>query len=355
MLDEAFVDGAAYREGSGHERAAQAARIASAHRSVQPWRAGGTVVAPAGGRPLHSRRGSRRRAWRERMVLLLVAGALAGAWAGGLLPSLGAVGSATVDARLSGVGAPAPGEEPAASQRLLSAPPVPTSESGGFAFLHAAEDGRSPVRWDPCRPVRYVVRPAVRPRAGRRCWAARSPRSVPRRALAWSTAGSPRSDRVHSGSPTSRSGTAAAGRRFWSCGQTRPSPRSWPGTSPGTPSRSATPGRAAAALRQRAGRAGRAAAQPAAGQARGCRAGPWGRAARAHAPSRAGSRRRPQPADEPDRRTGWTGRVPGRRPARAGPGRCWRLPVRCGHSRSASQSAPHHRDESSERATGTPV
>lgn len=160
MLDEAFVDGAAYREGSGHERAAQAARIASAHRSVQPWRAGGTVVAPAGGRPLHSRRGSRRRAWRERMVLLLVAGALAGAWAGGLLPSLGAVGSATVDARLSGVGAPAPGEEPAASQRLLSAPPVPTSESGGFAFLPAAEDGRSPVRWDPCRPVRYVVRPA---------------------------------------------------------------------------------------------------------------------------------------------------------------------------------------------------
>lgn len=166
MLDEAFVDGAVYREGSGHERAAQATRIASAHRSVHAWRVGGTVVEPTGGRPLHTRRGSRRRAWRERVVLLLVVGALAGAWAGGLLPSLGAGGSPTVDARLSEVGAPAPREEPAASKRLLPAPAVPTSQSGGFAFLRAAEDGRSPVSWDPCRPVRYVVRPAGQAPAG---------------------------------------------------------------------------------------------------------------------------------------------------------------------------------------------
>lgn len=92
------------------------------------------------------------------MVLLALAG-VAGAWAGGVLPSgavasvlAGGVGPRAVDVL-------APGEERASGQRLLPAPAVPAGP-GSYAFSNVLEDGRSPVGWDPCRPMRYVVRPA---------------------------------------------------------------------------------------------------------------------------------------------------------------------------------------------------
>lgn len=53
---------------------------------------------------------------------------------------------------------------PQASEgRLL--PPVPVTTEGSHAFLHVAEDG-GPVGYDPCRPVRYVVRTEGAPRSG---------------------------------------------------------------------------------------------------------------------------------------------------------------------------------------------
>lgn len=53
---------------------------------------------------------------------------------------------------------------PAASDgRVL--PAVPVTTSGSHAFLHVHADG-TPVGYDPCRPVEYVVRPDHEPAAG---------------------------------------------------------------------------------------------------------------------------------------------------------------------------------------------
>lgn len=46
------------------------------------------------------------------------------------------------------------------AQPLAAPAPAPTGE-GGYAVLAVDDDG--PVRWDPCRPVRYVVRAPVAP------------------------------------------------------------------------------------------------------------------------------------------------------------------------------------------------
>lgn len=47
-------------------------------------------------------------------------------------------------------------EPPATEGRLL--PAVPVTSAGAHAFLHTTPEG-APVGYDPCRPVRYVVRP----------------------------------------------------------------------------------------------------------------------------------------------------------------------------------------------------
>lgn len=54
--------------------------------------------------------------------------------------------------------------EPEPSDGRL-APAVPVTTAGTYAFLHTSEDG-SPVGYDPCRPVRYVVRPDGMPDGG---------------------------------------------------------------------------------------------------------------------------------------------------------------------------------------------
>lgn len=63
-----------------------------------------------------------------------------------------------VDGRAVRVPEPAPAEG-----RLL--PTVPVTTQGTYAFLHTAADG-SPIGYDPCRPVRYVVRPDGMPVGG---------------------------------------------------------------------------------------------------------------------------------------------------------------------------------------------
>ncbi len=55
-----------------------------------------------------------------------------------------------------------PGEVAAAP---LGAPPPAPAGAGGYAFSMTAEDG-SPVTFDPCRAVRYVVRPDGEPAGG---------------------------------------------------------------------------------------------------------------------------------------------------------------------------------------------
>jgi hypothetical protein len=59
-------------------------------------------------------------------------------------------------------GPPRPADWPpagvgASPERLRPAPPIPPGV-GGYRFQDRQDDGRTPVGWDPCRPVRYVVR-----------------------------------------------------------------------------------------------------------------------------------------------------------------------------------------------------
>jgi hypothetical protein len=63
-------------------------------------------------------------------------------------------------------------ERPAALPADAGAVPLGTAEpapegSGGFRYLGVEDDGSGhPVRWDPCRPIHYVVRPAGAPPGG---------------------------------------------------------------------------------------------------------------------------------------------------------------------------------------------
>jgi hypothetical protein len=51
------------------------------------------------------------------------------------------------------------------SERPLGKPAIPPAGTGGYAFLKTHADG-SPVTWDPCRPVHFVVRPNGEPEGG---------------------------------------------------------------------------------------------------------------------------------------------------------------------------------------------
>ena len=63
-----------------------------------------------------------------------------------------------IDGRAVRIPEPAP-----ADGRLV--PAVPVTTDGAYAFLHVTDDG-APVGYDPCRPVRYVVRPDGMPEGG---------------------------------------------------------------------------------------------------------------------------------------------------------------------------------------------
>jgi hypothetical protein len=63
-------------------------------------------------------------------------------------------------------------ERPAALPADVGSAPLGTAEpapsgSGGYRFLGREDDGSGrPVRWDPCRPIHYVVRPDGAPPGG---------------------------------------------------------------------------------------------------------------------------------------------------------------------------------------------
>jgi hypothetical protein len=60
--------------------------------------------------------------------------------------------------------APTPGV--GASSAPLGAPQAPAFPSRAYTFLATQSDGVTPVAWDPCRPVHYVVRPDGAPSGG---------------------------------------------------------------------------------------------------------------------------------------------------------------------------------------------
>ena len=133
--------------------------------------------APPAARP---RRGLlRRTAVRGLVVLVLVlvlAGGTAvlsgpGSWPGAPVVR-GAGGPAAADAgagtpppeRGKPLDRPAPGVEAAPTPRGVPLPPPP--EGGAHAFVAFQTDGVTPVAYDPCRPVHYVIRPDSAPPGG---------------------------------------------------------------------------------------------------------------------------------------------------------------------------------------------
>ena len=112
-----------------------------------PWPA----AAPARRRP------RRRSPARTTHVLLLVAGVVALAVL--VVTLLGA-------ARSHPAAADGPPVPPDAATTPLATPSPAPDGSGGYVFM-ATEDGSGvPVRWDPCRPIHYVVRPDGAPPGG---------------------------------------------------------------------------------------------------------------------------------------------------------------------------------------------
>ncbi|MFI7587565.1 matrixin family metalloprotease [Spongisporangium articulatum] len=54
-----------------------------------------------------------------------------------------------------------------AARAPLAVPLAAPSGSGGYRFLELEDDGSgTPVRWDPCRPIHYVIRPDGAPPGG---------------------------------------------------------------------------------------------------------------------------------------------------------------------------------------------
>lgn len=61
-----------------------------------------------------------------------------------------------------------PTEAPEIAEEPLGVPPAPPVGEGGYTFLYRQDDGTSdrPVAFDPCRTIRYVVRPDGAPEWG---------------------------------------------------------------------------------------------------------------------------------------------------------------------------------------------
>jgi hypothetical protein len=79
------------------------------------------------------------------------------------------LGAALLGAARSGqaAGTAVPPVPPDAASTPLATPSPAPAGSGGYVFMATEDDGSGrPVRWDPCRPIHYVVRPAGAPPGG---------------------------------------------------------------------------------------------------------------------------------------------------------------------------------------------
>jgi hypothetical protein len=97
------------------------------------------------------------------LAIALVVALLGLGWSHGLLPA--GLGIPRPRALISVEGRRVAVPAPTNGVRVL--PPVPITTSGPYAFLTTTPTG-APIGFDPCRPVRYVVRPDGEPSAGDR-------------------------------------------------------------------------------------------------------------------------------------------------------------------------------------------
>ncbi len=149
-FDEFFVQGAARHEESAEVRIAAARRVATGHGRAQPWRAPTTYATPP-------RRRSDRR------------GVLAGVAAVVLVVAVALVAPQSLGLGLGAVPAVAAPPRPtdAAAQRLLPAVLAPAGRGGWRPLARDPATGEV-LRFDPCRPLHYVVRAGLEPPGGAR-------------------------------------------------------------------------------------------------------------------------------------------------------------------------------------------
>lgn len=149
-FDEDFVSSAAVREQPGAVRAAQAQRISSDHARATAWRAPQANLVPTG----------RQRRRRGAQLTLAVVAATLLALVGVLLTGRSQLPSPA----FAGDGTPrVPVPADAQEQRVL--PPVAAPEGeGGYELLF--EQMGTPVLFDPCRPIHWVMRMSGAPPDG---------------------------------------------------------------------------------------------------------------------------------------------------------------------------------------------
>lgn len=163
LLDPGFVERATVREPTAAERRVAARRAAVASHPASTPPPFGTV--PSAPRPLPEppRHRGRGRLLILLLLLLLSVGALIAAYR--TWPELVESARAPVPDQIAGPAEPVkhrpanwPPSLPETAPEPLGTPPE-TAAVGPHAFAATQDDGITPVAWDPCRPIHYVVRP----------------------------------------------------------------------------------------------------------------------------------------------------------------------------------------------------
>lgn len=173
LLDPSFVDQPGPRERSADERAREVEARVRARREREAALAARLAAEADQTRrdDRSARRRDRRGSLRRYGVALAAMGVVvAGAWVytdQRMGTTEGGDQGSAPDSAIVEFTPPRPDDYPpvdeSASSEPLGSPPVPTGAGGPFEFMAMQPDGTSPVAWDPCRPVRYVVNPVGAP------------------------------------------------------------------------------------------------------------------------------------------------------------------------------------------------
>ncbi len=158
-FDEYFVQAAARHEQSAEVRIAAARRVVREHSRAQPWRAPAQPLLGPGtsqARPRQRGRPDRRGALAAGLALALLAAALLARPQG-----FGLLAGPAARAHIPAVAAP-PRPADAARTRLLAAPNAPEGRGGWLPLVTDPATGEF-LRFDPCRPVHYVIRAGLEP------------------------------------------------------------------------------------------------------------------------------------------------------------------------------------------------
>ncbi len=164
-LDDDFVQAASVRERSAEERVAELRRVALERRSLDEARAAAWAEEIWADEVAETRRRRRRRRVRITAWLLLAALAIGGFLRlRSAMVTSNAIGLGRVRAPITWSGGETPSPPTDIASAPLGTPPdLDGAPSGSFGFVGVQADGRTPVAYDPCRPIHYVVNHRTEP------------------------------------------------------------------------------------------------------------------------------------------------------------------------------------------------